>query len=142
MEGYARVPLRDCWNAYAEYFNTVLNVSGVELQKECTLTTWVLALSTDFFSMAEVRDILAASQFQFDPSWANIISGEEEGAYGWVSINLQLGLLTNNGIVGVTFGELRQADPTARIFFRHQRACPFITQELWILAALQLRYQY
>ena len=44
-------------------------------------------------AMAEVRALLAAGPFQFQPSWARTISGEEEGISGWISVNYLQGLL-------------------------------------------------
>ena len=60
-----------------------------------------------FCRMAEVRSILAASPFLFQSSWARVISGEEEGVFGWISVNYQLGLLSNtSGVANITQGAL------------------------------------
>jgi len=37
--------------------------------------------------MQEVREFLAQTGFRFEPQWAQIISGEEEGVYGWLTVN-------------------------------------------------------
>jgi hypothetical protein len=33
------------------------------------------------------RSVLEGSVFRFQPSWARIISGADEGVYGWVALN-------------------------------------------------------
>ena len=37
--------------------------------------------------MELVRDTIAASEFMFQRDWAQIISGIQEGLYGWVTAN-------------------------------------------------------
>ncbi|WIA12016.1 hypothetical protein OEZ85_012097 [Tetradesmus obliquus] len=43
--------------------------------------------------MADVRKLLAGSEFRFDDAWARVISGTEEGMYGWLALNYEQGLL-------------------------------------------------
>ena len=71
--------------------------------------------------MASVRSIIAASPFLFEPSWARVISGEEEGVFGWISANYQLGLLSNTtGVSNVTQGVCHcPYDVTATISLYH-----------------------
>ena len=38
--------------------------------------------------MSDVRSRLATTGFEFKPEWARVIAGEEEGVYGWLSVNL------------------------------------------------------
>jgi Golgi nucleoside diphosphatase len=48
--------------------------------------------------MAAVRALLSnrvACPFLFQPSWARVISGEEEGVYGWLTVNYMAGTLQN-----------------------------------------------
>lgn len=37
--------------------------------------------------LAGVRGVLQRSAFRFLPAWARIISGTDEGVYGWVALN-------------------------------------------------------
>ncbi len=41
---------------------------------------------------------------RFKPGWARIISGPEEGAYGWVAANYLLGSLAGGGSGGAVAG--------------------------------------
>ena len=47
--------------------------------------------------MASVRTVLRRSAFLFKDEWARIISGEEEGVYGWVGANYLLNGLNVTG---------------------------------------------
>lgn len=42
-----------------------------------------------------VRQILGTSHFYLEPDFVRILSGEEEGAYGWLTVNSEMGSLTN-----------------------------------------------
>jgi len=35
----------------------------------------------------EARAVLGRSAFRFRPPWARIISGADEGVYGWIALN-------------------------------------------------------
>lgn len=68
----------------------------------------ILNVSLQSSIMTEVRGILRQSPFLFRDAWASIISGEEEGVYGWISTNYQLGLLSNTtGLANRTKGVSR-----------------------------------
>ncbi|QDZ17951.1 putative apyrase [Chloropicon primus] len=41
--------------------------------------------------MGHVRHVLSSSGFRFQPEWARIITGEDEGIFSWVSSNYKLG---------------------------------------------------
>ncbi|PNH09507.1 Ectonucleoside triphosphate diphosphohydrolase 7 [Tetrabaena socialis] len=43
--------------------------------------------------MANTREVLRTSGFRFEPGWARIISGTDEGVYGWIAINYLRGNL-------------------------------------------------
>lgn len=53
----------------------------------------ILDEATRSDAMAQVRAILASSPFLFQPAWARVIPGEEEGVYGWIAANYLLGSL-------------------------------------------------
>ena len=42
----------------------------------------------------------------FENKWARIISGEEEGAYGWITVNYLLNTLDSTDSNDTTFGAL------------------------------------
>jgi len=44
-----------------------------------------------------VRLILGESNFHSEPDFVRILSGEEEGAYGWLAVNSEMGSLSNPG---------------------------------------------
>ncbi|CAE7736930.1 ENTPD1, partial [Symbiodinium pilosum] len=53
--------------------------------------------------LQNVRAILADSSFYSEPDHVRILSGEEEGAYGWLAVNAEKGLLeeASKGSLGV-----------------------------------------
>ncbi len=46
------------------------------------------------------RTILGASPFRFDPSWVRIISGADEGVYGWIALNYLAGTCLGGWVGG------------------------------------------
>jgi apyrase len=46
--------------------------------------------------MEAVRDYLSTTPFRFERDWAQIITGVEEGIYGWITVNYLLSLFKNN----------------------------------------------
>lgn len=67
--------------------------------------------------MADVRKALHASGFLFKDSWARVLSGEEEGAFGWLSANY----LLNKGMpdaTASTLGALDLGGASTQITFR------------------------
>jgi hypothetical protein len=73
----------------------------------------VLPLAAQVDIMGHVRDILTASQFRFEWSWARIIAGEEEGIYGWLTAAKLFGGLTE----GATFGALDMGGASTQVSF-------------------------
>ncbi|CAJ1338022.1 unnamed protein product [Effrenium voratum] len=51
--------------------------------------------------LQSVRATLAESSFHAEPDFVRILSGEEEGAYGWLSVNSDMGSLATADSVGV-----------------------------------------
>jgi Golgi nucleoside diphosphatase len=43
--------------------------------------------------LAACRDVLARGHFLFHSSWAELISGDSEGLYGWIAVNYATGAL-------------------------------------------------
>mmetsp|Transcript_18817 Transcript_18817/g.43179 ORF Transcript_18817/g.43179 Transcript_18817/m.43179 type:complete len:485 (+) Transcript_18817:31-1485(+) len=67
--------------------------------------------------MAGVREALQASGFLFKDPWARVLSGEEEGAFGWLSANY----LLNKGVpdaAASTLGALDLGGASTQITFR------------------------
>lgn len=56
--------------------------------------------------MLETRRYLETSGFLFHPQYARILSGEEEGVFGWMAVNYLLGNFNMNGDTNVTVGAL------------------------------------
>jgi Golgi nucleoside diphosphatase len=50
--------------------------------------------------LEKVRGFLATSPFVFEPAWATIISGVNEGIFGWISINSLLESLGTQNTYG------------------------------------------
>jgi hypothetical protein len=48
--------------------------------------------------LQEARRLLGGSGFLFRDEWARVISGQEEGLFGWVSINYATGALQVRGV--------------------------------------------
>ncbi|DBB01407.1 hypothetical protein WJX77_012567 [Trebouxia sp. C0004] len=46
--------------------------------------------------LRNIQNALQGSPFRFEPSWAKVISGVEEGVYGWIALNYLTGHLVPN----------------------------------------------
>ncbi|GLI68899.1 hypothetical protein VaNZ11_013447 [Volvox africanus] len=53
--------------------------------------------------MERARDVLRSSGFRFEPDWARIISGTDEGVYGWIAINYLRGHLDGPTSLAVAY---------------------------------------
>jgi len=65
----------------------------------------------------EVRDVASKLPFLFKPEWCKVMSGEEEGAYAWMTINFALGTLGKPA--EDTVGILDLGGASTQIVFAH-----------------------
>lgn len=70
--------------------------------------------------LKEVRSYLATTGFMFQDSWARVISGEEEGIFGWITVNYVNGLLVpeDGGGINNTLGALDLGGASTQITFK------------------------
>ena len=81
----------------------------------------VIPVETAEAIMTSVRASFASSGFRFDSDdWARIISGEEEGGYGWLAANWLAGTLNGDGEKALTntIGALDLGGASTQISFR------------------------
>lgn len=65
--------------------------------------------------MASVRNYLSTTPFKFQDKWARVISGEEEGVFGWITVNYLASTLVPQG--GTTLGALDLGGASTQITF-------------------------
>uniref|UniRef100_A0ACD5WZ08 Uncharacterized protein n=1 Tax=Avena sativa TaxID=4498 RepID=A0ACD5WZ08_AVESA len=65
--------------------------------------------------LASCRDVLRASGFRFEDSWAKVIPGSDEGIYAWVAANYALGTL--GGDPHKTIGIIELGGASAQLTF-------------------------
>lgn len=53
----------------------------------------VLTPESQSILLSNIQNALQGSPFRFEPSWAKVISGIEEGVYGWITLNYLTGHL-------------------------------------------------
>ena len=70
-------------------------------------------------TLSEVQKTLSASQFRFDnpEQWARVISGDDEGAYGWVTANYLKRILFMDNAKQLTVGALDLGGASLQITF-------------------------
>ncbi|KAL0038169.1 hypothetical protein WJX79_005885 [Trebouxia sp. C0005] len=56
----------------------------------------VLTPESQSILLSNIQNALQGSPFRFEPSWAKVISGIEEGVYGWIALNYLTGHLAPN----------------------------------------------
>jgi apyrase len=79
----------------------------------------ILDPATEASIMKEVRSLLRTSGFVFRDEWARTISGEEEGAYGWLVANYLMNGARLPGIQSdTTYGAIDLGGASAQISFR------------------------
>ena len=77
-------------------------IASIPIYLKATAGMRVLPSSVVTAIMSSVRATLAASGFLFEPLNARVISGEEEGVFGWLGINFLMGTL--DGSLNETIG--------------------------------------
>ncbi|CAD8109861.1 unnamed protein product [Paramecium primaurelia] len=92
-----------------EYFQPLLQFANEHVEEEirhrtpillgATAGMRILDWSQQYDVMEEIRSILRESGYLFESSeWARIISGKDEGAYLWLSVNYLKGYFSSNNI--------------------------------------------
>lgn len=75
--------------------------------------------------LEEVRKVLRESQLMFkDDSWAAVVSGEEEGVYGWISTNYATGTLFGSAAGKSHAGALDMGGSSIQITFKPEDGAP------------------
>ncbi len=92
--------------------------ASVPLYLKATAGLRILPPTQQSLILASVRQFLSQSGFLFKDSNARVISGEEEGAFGWVAVNYLKNTLT--GEPGQTFGALDMGGASTQITFAPQ----------------------
>lgn len=64
-----------------------------------------------------VRSDLLLSGFLFEPHWARIISGEQEGLNGWMAVNYLLGVFDSHGSTQPSMGVVEMGGSSMQITF-------------------------
>ena len=90
-------------------------VSGVVFVCVCRPSDRVTRCCLVCSILSEVRAYLSTTGFMFQDSWARVISGEEEGVYGWITVNYVNGLL---GETGQTLGALDLGGASTQITYK------------------------
>uniref|UniRef100_A0ACD5XG50 Uncharacterized protein n=1 Tax=Avena sativa TaxID=4498 RepID=A0ACD5XG50_AVESA len=72
--------------------------------------------------LASCRDVLRASGFRFEDSWAKVIPGSDEGVYAWVAANYALGTL--GGDPHKTIGIIELGGASAQLTFVSDEVLP------------------
>ncbi|KAK3252171.1 hypothetical protein CYMTET_38520 [Cymbomonas tetramitiformis] len=78
-----------------------------------------------------VRATLGNSGFKFRPEWARVISGKDEGVYGWIALNYATGALDNAT-------EAAQANKARGEELSEQPGAPLPGHQLFTVGALDL----
>lgn len=72
--------------------------------------------------LSSCRDVLRASGFRFEDSWAEVIPGSDEGIYAWVAANYALGTL--GGDPHKTIGIIELGGASAQLTFVSDEVLP------------------
>jgi Golgi nucleoside diphosphatase len=95
-----------------------VDLSTIPIFLGATAGMRILDPATEASIMSQVRSLLHSSGFMFRNEWARTISGEEEGAFGWLVANH----LKNGGIPGeksdTTYGAIDLGGASVQISFR------------------------
>jgi len=88
--------------------------------------------------MAVIHDVFRASPFRFDDdSWAVVISGQDEGVFGWLTVNHLTGMLAQ-GKPDQTFGALDLGGASTQITFVPETPA---TQDNYTLILHKMTYE-
>ncbi|CAE8612286.1 unnamed protein product [Polarella glacialis] len=74
--------------------------------------------------LEEVRTFLKQTPFRFHESMASVATGEEEGVFGWLTVNAQLGNIRADRLINskTTVGALDLGGASAQIVFMPQKS--------------------
>uniref|UniRef100_J3LP81 Uncharacterized protein n=2 Tax=Oryza brachyantha TaxID=4533 RepID=J3LP81_ORYBR len=72
--------------------------------------------------LSSCRDVLRASGFRFEDSWAEVIPGSDEGIYAWIAANYALGTLGGNP--HKTIGIIELGGASAQLTFVSDEVLP------------------
>ena len=70
--------------------------------------------------LASVRKTIRASGFRHEDEWSRVLSGEEEGVFGWLAVNSLLKRV--DGPTSATAGAVDVGGASAQISFRPSEA--------------------
>ena len=116
--GRAALPSLVAWAASQLAELGVPSPSAVPLFLKATAGMRMLTEEARVAAMTEVRALLRGTGFLFRDAWARVISGEEEGVAGWLSVNYLAGLLPGQpGASGATLGALDLGGASTQITF-------------------------
>ena len=74
----------------------VTDLSGVPVFLGATAGMRMLPPATITSILSSIQTTVQAAGFMYNPEWIRVLSGEEEGTFGWVAANSLLGTLTNS----------------------------------------------
>jgi len=109
------------------FASSTLSTEGCDLACQATVPVFlgatagmrILNVAKSEEIMGSVQGFIATSSgFRFDDvSWARIISGEEEGGYGWLAVNWLLGSWQDRATAATTVGALDLGGASTQMSF-------------------------
>ncbi|XP_047090611.1 probable apyrase 6 [Lolium rigidum] len=96
--------------------------AATEVRLMATAGLRLLEESVQGAILASCRDVLRASGFRFEDSWAKVIPGSDEGVYAWVAANYALGTL--GGDPHKTIGIIELGGASAQLTFVSDEVLP------------------
>eukprot|EP00455_Lapot_gusevi_P017532 TRINITY_DN1937_c0_g1_i2.p1 TRINITY_DN1937_c0_g1~~TRINITY_DN1937_c0_g1_i2.p1 ORF type:complete len:480 (-),score=113.62 TRINITY_DN1937_c0_g1_i2:51-1490(-) len=95
--------------------NDLSRLARVPIYLKATAGMRILPAAISSRIMKSVRDFLRQSGFLFEDSFARVISGEEEGVFGWITTNYLMGTLGSD--VKDTYGAMDMGGASTQITF-------------------------